>query len=359
MSGSLTIGTAVPATDDHPRQSEGTIAELSDGTLLLAWQEFWKGEVGHLDSDSWPSRICAMTSRDGGHTWGERRVVAEAPPGVWSLYSPSLLRTPDGALLLGFMGYYTVAPIDSSGYVWISRDEGASFAPLADAWEHRPLGPAANVLKRLSSGRLLWPVSAPSGLVDEGQNVWINGAVYSDDGGLTWRESDTWVQLPMRGAMEPHVEELRDGRVLMVMRTQLGAVFQSHSSDGGATWSKPQTTGLRAPESCPELTRLTETGDLLIMWNNSLYDPAWASHFGKRTPLTVAISSDEGLTWGHLRDIETQPGWAFSNPGANPTSRGTVIFNYWCSEYRETGRMRDWPIELRVAVADIDWLYGR
>ena len=47
------------------------------------------------------------------------------------------------------------------------------------------------------------------------------------------------------------IVELRDGRLLMHMRTQLGAVFQSDSTDGGATWSKPQTTGLRAPQSMP------------------------------------------------------------------------------------------------------------
>lgn len=359
MAGGLSITTAVPATDEHPRESEGTIVELSDGSLLLAWQEFWKGDVGHLDSDSWPSRICALLSSDGGHTWHGKRTLAEPPPDAKSCYSPSLLPLPDGRLLLGFMVYHSVAPIDSSGYVWVSDDGGESFSPLSTAWEHRPLGPAAHSLKLLADGRLLWPVSAPSGLVDEGQNVWVNGATYSDDGGLTWHESEDWAALPMRGAMEPRVEQLRDGRVLMVMRTQLGAVFQSWSADGGATWSKPQTTGLRSPESCPELTRLPDTGDLLIMWNNAEYDPAWYSHFGPRTPLTVATSSDEGDTWSNVRDIETDSAWAFSNPGATPTSQGTAVFNYWCSRYRETGRMRDWPIELRVAVADLDWIYGR
>lgn len=357
MSRRLHVCVAVPATEEFPRHSEGAIAELADGSLLLVWQEFWKGEVGHLDSDSWPSRLCAMTSRDGGHTWDERRVLAEATGDTTSCYSPSLLRLPDGRLLLAFMRYHTVAPIVSSGFVWTSADEGQSFTPLATAWDHRPLGPTNNVLKRLSSGRLLWPVSAPSGLEDRGQNVWINGAITSDDGGLSWRECDGWAELPLRGAMEPHVEELRDGRVLMIMRTQLGAVFQSWSGDGGATWSKPQTTGLRSPESCPELMRIPQTGDLLLMWNNAPYDPAFTSHYGRRSPLTVAISQDEGATWGHVRDLETDPAWAFSNPAADFTRAGGVLFSYWCSRYHESGRMRDWPIELRVAVTDVDWLY--
>ena len=31
---------------------------------------------------------------------------------------------------------------------------------------------------------------------------------------------------------------------------------------------------------------------------------------GKRTPLTVAISQDDGKTWSHVRNIETNPhGW--------------------------------------------------
>jgi sialidase-1 len=160
----------------------------------------------------------------------------------------------------------------------------------------------------------------------------------------------------MRGVMEPHVEATRDGRVLMVMRSQLGSLFLSESSDDGQTWSKPQPSGLRTPESCPELTRIPETGDLLMIWNNSPYDPAFRSHFGKRSPLTAAVSRDEGRTWTHLRDIEDDPRRAYSNPGCRFTSTGKAIVNYWTCEYLPDWAMQD-VIDLRIAIIDSAWFY--
>ena len=100
-------------------------------------------------------------------------------------------------------------------------------------------------------------------------------------------------QPTLRGAMEPKIEQTSDGRVLMVMRTQLGAVFKSYSSEGGRTWPLAQTTGLSAPESCPALLRIPQTRDLLLVWNHSAYNPKFY-HYGVRSPLTVAISQDDG-----------------------------------------------------------------
>jgi sialidase-1 len=156
--------------------------------------------------------------------------------------------------------------------------------------------------------------------------------------------------------MEPHVEETGDGRVLMVMRNQLGKLYFSESSDEGATWSEPWASELITPESCPELTRIPGTGDLLLIWNHH-YDASFRSHFGKRSPLTSAISKDHGKSWQSLRDIETDPSRAFSNPGCRFTRDGKAIVNYWTCEYLPDWRMQD-VIDLRVAVIDTAWFYG-
>ncbi len=214
------------------------------------------------------------------------------------------------------------------------------------------------VVKRTRSGRLLLPVSSVEG---SGEDVYSHPravtVLISDDDGLNWRETGGRVRLPMRGAMEPHVEETRDGRVLMVMRNQLGSLFMSESADDGLTWSLPQTTGLRTPESCPELTRIPATGDLLMIWNNAPYNPGFRSHYGRRSQLTAAVSKDEGRTWENVRDIEDNPARAFSNPGCRFTSDGKAIVNYWTCEYLPDWAMQD-IIDLRVAVVDTDWFYA-
>src|SRR5262249_13444810 len=48
-------------------------------------------------------------------------------------------------------------------------------------------------------------------------------------------------------------------------------------------------------------------------------------HFGKRTPLSAAVSKDGGKTWSKPRHIETDAGWAFSNPGGLLHQQGHAV----------------------------------
>jgi sialidase-1 len=344
------IVTVARSSPDWPRKSEGDVIELRDGRLLLVYMEF----TG-TGSDEAETRIAAQESADGGATWGGHRILATTAPGDMNVYSPNLVRAADGGILLFFMRQHRPSPRSLTGCVWKSADEGASFAPWAEVAPGRDLGLCNAVVKRLSSGRIVMPVNPDA---PEGGGKYAVAVLYSDDDGLTWRESANRVFLPMRGAMEPHIGETGSGLLLMVMRNQLGSLFVSRSEDHGATWSRPQTTGLRTPESCPELTCIPGTGDLLMIWNNSEYDPGFCSHYGKRSPLTSAVSKDEGRTWEHVRDIEDDPSRAFSNPGCRFTRAGRAVINYWTCAYLPSWAMQD-VIDLRVALIDPDWFYGR
>ncbi len=349
-----TIATAAATTAEYTRKGEGDAIELADGRLLLAYTEF-RGD----GSDVAPTRLATVESKDGGLSWERHRVVAETDPGDVNVYSSNLVRALDGGILLVFMRQHSAAPPSTTHHVWKSTNEGESFAPDAEFATREIFSLCNGVIKRLGSGRLLLPTCATDEVGEGPYGHTYTGAVlYSDDDGRTWQEAATRVHLPMRGVMEPHVEETGCGRVLMVMRSQLGALFLSESRDEGLTWSKPQTSGLRSPESCPELSRVPDSGDLLMIWNNSPYDPAFSSHYGKRSPLTAAISTDGGGTWGSVRDIEDDPSRAFSNPGCRFTGDGRAIINYWTCEYQPNWRMQD-VIDLRVAVIDTDWFYGR
>jgi len=342
------------------RNSEAAMIELKDNRLFAIWQEFQKGEG---DSDFFPGRLVAMTSRDGGRTWGGYRVLVENAPGDINVFSPSLLRLPDDRILFCFMRYHSFAKAQNkyppaSAFAWVSADEARTFKPLATLWKEKPVTLCSATLRRLSSGRILLPINRD--LSKKGQpDHWEAGTTFSDDGGKTWQQCNNWVDLPKRGAMEPHVEELSDRSVLMVMRTQLGAVYKAASKDGGKTWSKGDSLGVEAPESCPELIKIPSTGDLLLIWNASKYDPKWASHFGKRTPLSAAVSKDDGKTWSKPRHLETDAGWAFSNPGCCFTSKGTVVVNYWACKYQPSGLMSNYPIHLKAALVDLKWLYEK
>jgi sialidase-1 len=158
-------------------------------------------------------------------------------------------------------------------------------------------------VRRLRSGRLLCPVA----FTEHGTKVnhYRSRCFVSDDGGATWRAGKGEADVGKRGAMEPEVIEQRDGGLLMLMRTQFGRNYAARSTDGGETWDKPVPFGPAAPEAPSTLRRIPSTGDWLLIFNDSV-DPDH-HHHGERTPLTAAVSRDEGKTWTHRRNLESDP----------------------------------------------------
>ena len=70
-------------------------------------------------------------------------------------------------------------------------------------------------------------------------------------------------------------------------------------------------TALDAPDSEALLSRIPSTGDLLLLWNDV------ASERGTpRTPLTTAISRDEGDTWDLVGNIDDRENFHVAYPSA-------------------------------------------
>ncbi|MCX5660354.1 MAG: sialidase family protein [Planctomycetota bacterium] len=346
------------ASKANPRSSESTMAERRDGSILMIYQEYLPSPAGGEDNGL--NQLVSLISRDGGLTWGDKRVRVTNNPGDVNVYSASLLRLPGpaGELLFVFFRYNVLEggkPPQSSAYICRSSDDGETFSAPTLIYERQPISFASGVLKRLPSGRLIVPIGRQTGAIWHPTDHDTLGALLSDDDGKTWRVTKEFIDVPLRGAMEGHVEALKDGRVMMVMRTQIGAVFQSFSKDDGETWCKPQTTGLRQPETCPELIRLS-TGELMILWCNAEYDPAFASHYGKRSPLTAAISRDEGATWTNVKNLADDPKTGYYNPVAFCTSRGRVVVAYTHTPYNAQWCMTNEDNHLGGAVFDVEWL---
>lgn len=289
-----------PAVPGNMRNSEADALVLRDGRVLFAWTEF----TGDGRSDWSSARLSARISSDQGETWGERFTLQENI-GAQNVMEPDLLRLKSGKVL--FLFCRKNSPADCAPMVRISKDDAKSFsAPVPMAITPAPSYTGFNHDRaiQLKGGRILMPVFFTT---DYRVDPHIRSRVYySDDEGKSWKPSETVLDLPQSksGAQEPGVIELRDGRVMLWVRTDLGRIYRAYSKDKGKTFSELHPIAeLDSPLSPQSIKRHPKSGDLVLVWNNS---PK------QRTPLSTAVSSDEGMTWKHVKVLDETPGATFA-----------------------------------------------
>jgi len=171
----------------------------------------------------------------------------------------------------------------------------------------------------------------------ENNDCYHAAVMLSDDDGMTWRRKEIppvcGVAPMAEGDRRPHwfndgceptVTELKDGTLLMAVRTSGPHAAFYRSSDGGETWSEgtPDPTFWQA-NTMPYFFRLKD-GRLLFIWNNTQMLPTreaaeypeldaatlegkWESVFTNRDALHAAISEDDGRTWRGFREIILNP----------------------------------------------------
>lgn len=334
-----------PATAEHPRYSEGSIAPLADGRLLYATTEFVGG-----GSDFATARIIGVESANGGRDWSAPRVLQETT-GKQNVMSATLRRLSPTAVFDGPLGFFYLvknSPQDLQVELRTSADEARSFGPPVRVTTTEGYHVLNNDrVTVLSTGRLVVPVASTGDVLKGGHfQCWCE---LSDDGGKTWRRSRRSVDYAKRGAMEPEVLELDSRKLLMHIRTQLGHIAVSESTDGGETWSEARPWDVRGPESPATLRRIPSTGDLLLIWNDT-FTPG-AGHGGKRTPLTAAVSTDEGKTWTFKRNLETDGGQTYAYTSVL-FHEGRALLSYYVRDEKS-----GW-ISSRFRSLPIGWLYA-
>jgi len=299
--------TVVPVGPDNPRNSEAAIVPLKSGELLLGWTEFYAGS----GADHGPARISGKISTDGGRTWQQKYTLVENDGGM-NVMEVNFLRLKNADIAL-FYCQKNSESTDCRVMMRTSADEGQSFGAakqLSPAGKYTGLTNGRSI--RLRTGRILL-------------EAWEGGDSYcyvSDDDGENWRESQR-VQPTGGESFEPACVELKNGDVLMLLRTGLGGQYKSLSKDGGENWSDPIPTELVGTAAPVSISRVPDSGDLLAIWNRN-------PGAGKRNPLVAGISNDEGETWTHIRAVEdaTDDAWAYPAVTWIGSNAYLTYFNY-------------------------------
>ena len=278
----------------------GPFVELDDGRILTVTDN------------------AIQVSVDRGSTWSDPQpIYTGAGPGKPSS-SGLLARAPDGAIVFVYMDLENFrwswdetareADPDVSLDVWTVRspDQGRTWT----APQKITAGYCGALIDMIAtrSGALVVPIQR---LVRDPSRHAI--CVYvSADSGQTWRPSNV-IDLGGHGhhdgAIEPTLVELEDGRLWMLIRTNLDYFWEAYSDDKGRSWRVLRPTVIDASSAPAYLLRLA-SGRLVMVWNRlrsadgatcprrggdcQLGEPV-ASWY--REELSLAFSADDGRTW--------------------------------------------------------------
>jgi predicted neuraminidase len=221
------------------------------------------------------------------HDWRTRFVVSRDRGLSWSAPQPlvagdALPRGPVRNKLLVTANGDWIAPgsIETDrfwdAFVDISSDHGKHWTKVDVPIDHRP------------------PVAAKAG------EVWAGLAANA-----LW-ETDLTRVFKWDGVIQPTLWESAPGQIHMLMRSTRGFVYRSDSSDGGRRWCPAYATALPNNNSGIDLVRLADGGLVLA------YNPV-AGNWGRRTPISLGYSADNGESWSKLYDMESEEG-EFSYP---------------------------------------------
>lgn len=255
------------------------------------------------------------TSKDEGKTWSEPQPVCEGinPTEPASFY---VLRAKSGALVIVYldMAAYKFEWDDSAGEpkdsckleMWAIRslDGGKTWTDrqrLLDGYNANFFG-----LIQTEAGRIV--VTAEHLVSNPGH--WVACSFMSEDDGKTWKRSnliDLGGHGHHDGATEPTIAELSDGRLMMLIRTNLDRFWQAFSDDGGRYWRTIQPSAIDASSSPGHLVRLS-SGRLVLVWNRLNPEEGNLPKAGPsvacegpsswyRGALSIAFSDDQAKTW--------------------------------------------------------------
>ncbi|MCP4639361.1 MAG: exo-alpha-sialidase [bacterium] len=303
------FGSEHPGLYKHP----ASITQLANGDLYIAYY----GGSGEYDDGT---AVYGSRKRPEVPVWTTPAPIANTPsrgdgnPVVW--------QAPDGRVWLFYVNRYGETWSTSRVKAKVSDDGAETWSdPFMLTFEQGTMVRGKPIA--LNNGDYLLPMYHETG--HDRENVGATTSSYFLRYNPTkneWTETNRITS--DQGNLQPQAAQLSDDHVVCYMRRgggygplEKGYIQFSESKDGGFTWSEGVNTDLPNPNSAVDVVKL-ENGHLLLVYNDSMND---------RTPLTVAVSMDNGKTWPHKRSIGGGDN-SFAYPYAIQTQDGMVHIIY-------------------------------
>jgi hypothetical protein len=319
-----------------------TITKTKEGELLVVFS-------GDRDAHICPWGITQMVrSRDNGKTWSQPVTINNTP---LDDRDAGIIQTKSGALLVSWF--------TSTAFTYPEKLKWQNLPPdLLDSWKRHlaKVSPETivaylgNWTRRSVDGGKSWekPVktigSAPHGPIQlqDGRLLYVGlsthekvlklGAEESRDDGRSWQhladipiaeEDQRDPDWRVRMQDEPHVVELKDGKLVAMIRAEpkdhsQTYLRQTESSDGGKTWTVTHKTPIYGYP--PHLLRLKN--DWLLVVYGVRREP-----FGEH----ACISKDGGQTWDveHEITLRSAPNGDLGYPSSVELDDGSILTVYY------------------------------
>jgi hypothetical protein len=264
------------------------------------------------DNGCWMSQLQSYRaiSRDGGQTWDGPHTI---PGGVQNVWTNRGIVHSSGRWII------PVSWIELIGEEWAPPSMG------------RP--PLTGRVGRRELRQEELPYGAGDSKLYHAGNAWCErnhryacGVLISEDQGATFRLHG-YLNGGKRGLlMEPRIVERADGSLAMLIRSQYdGWLWQSASTDAGATWTDPIRSEIPNPAAKVCLLRARD-GRIFLLHNPTVHAGAI---MGGRNPLCLWISDDDMRTWSVKVDLvrDDNPAVSLNYPdGFIDEERGELRF---------------------------------